>query len=410
MIIYNILRIIIYIGILPFLIFNKKLSKFVKKRLFEKYDFEFKDCIWFHMASMGEVNLSFDIIKTIVEKDKENILISVMTDTGMETALNKYKKYKNIKIIYFPLDDYVKIKKICKKINIKKLILVETEIWPNLININSKKSEIYLINGRITNKSYKNYIKFKFILKKTLNKINVILMQTIEDAERIIKIGADKNRVEICGNLKFNIELSVNKDEFNKELRKKINFNENKIFTAGSTREGEEEIILDVFEKIKNKYNLIIVPRHIERVEKIELLIKQRNYEYLKWSCLKEEPKKNKIILVDTIGVLRDIYQISDVVFVGGTLVNIGGHSLLEPLYYKKSPIFGIYTQNVSDIAKEIEKREIGICVKNVEDFEKAIIRIEQNKLKIENIVKFFDENKNNLKITYNKIMNKELF
>ncbi|NLK62570.1 MAG: 3-deoxy-D-manno-octulosonic acid transferase [Fusobacteria bacterium] len=360
------------------------------------------------MASMGEVNLSHDLIKKIANNPNENILISVVTDTGYETAINKYKNYKNVQVIYFPLDDYFIIKNIVKKINIKKLILIETEIWPNLINIVSKKTKIILVNGRITEKSYKKYIKIKFFIDRIFNKIDIFLMQTEDDANRIRKFNIKRDKITVVGNLKFNIDYEKNSEDYNKNLIKKLNFYYKPIFIAGSTREGEEEIILEVYNNLEDDFNLIIAPRHIERVTKITKLISEKGYNYKKWSQLDEETDiKNTIIIVDEIGILRSLYQISDIVFVGGTLVNVGGHSLLEPLYYGKTPIFGKYTQNVSDIASAILKREIGYIVNNKEEFISAIKKIKnENNLKKYNIDKFFDEHKNVLNTVYNNIIN----
>ncbi len=403
MYLYNLLRIIAYIIILPFFLLSVKKRKFIAKRLFAKYKVESKKYWWFHMASMGEVNLSYDLIKKIADSNK-NILLSVLTDTGMETAEKKYAKLENVKIIYFPLDDYWQIKKILKNIELEQLILIETEIWPNLINLCAKTAKISLVNGRISMKSLKRYKKLRFILKNILKKIDIFIMQTHIDKERIEVLGVDSKKIDVIGNLKFSIKLpGISKAQKN-NLLKKISGGSDKIFVAGSTRSGEDEQILDVFREIKD-YKLILVPRHLERVKEIEELIQKYNYKYTKWTNITEEnATESKIVLVDAIGVLRDLYQISDVAFVGGTLVNVGGHSLLEPLYYEKFPIFGEYTQNVAEIAKEIEKRKIGYRVKNKKEFLDAIDGIEKQELDSKEIDLFFRENRDNLEKVYFKL------
>ena len=209
--------------------------------------------------------------------------------------------------------------------------------------------------------------------------------------ESLIKV---LESTESLGNLKFDIELERFSAEVIEDMKQEICVGGRKIFTAGSTRSGENEIILDVFEKMKNTL-LILVPRHLERIPQIEELIKERNKSFLKYSEINSDNfQKTDIILVDKMGVLRKLYAIADITFVGGTLVNIGGHSLLEPLFYEKTPIFGKYLQNVKDISKEILKKDIGYKVESVEEFLKAIEDIEKTSgIKREKIREFFSEN-----------------
>lgn len=395
--IYNLLRFLLWIPLKIVMILRPQKRKFIEKRLNQNFDFlkSEKSYIWLHCSSVGEINLSDALIKKLLSERKENILISVFTDTGYETAQNKYSKDERVKIIYFPLDSRGEIKNILKKIELKLLILIETEIWPNLISLAGKKGKVILVNGRISDKSFGKYLKFKRILKGTLKKIDHFYMQTELDGERIEAIGAENKKVSIVGNLKFDIELQNYSKEEKEELKNIIKANGRKIFVAGSTRTGEDEIILDAFKHLSN-YLLVLVPRHIERVNKIENILIKRKIEYSKYSdCLEGKNKKSQVIIVDKMGVLRKFYSISDVAFVGGTLVNIGGHSLLEPLFYRKTPIFGKYLQNVKDIADEILKREIGFKVETSEDIAVSIGEIDNGHIKSEEIENFFKANQN---------------
>lgn len=397
MMIYTLLRILLFIPMKIIMVFNPKKRKFIETRLNQNFDFlkSDKEYIWLHCASVGEINLSDVLIKKLLAERKENILISIFTDTGYETAQNKYSKEERIKIIYFPLDSKRQLKKIIKKINLKLLILIETEIWPNLIRLAHKKGKVILVNGRISDKSFGKYLKFKGLLKGILAKIDVFYMQTKLDGERIVEIGADKNRVQVSGNLKFDIELQNYSETEKDELKNIIKADGRKIFTAGSTRTGEEEIIIDAFKKLDN-YMLVIVPRHLDRLEKIENIIRENNLTFTKYSdCIEGKGEKSHIVLVDKMGVLRKFYAICNSAFVGGTLVNIGGHSLLEPLFYRKTPIFGRYLQNVKDIAEEIMKRGIGFKVENSDDIVVSIGEIDSQHINIKEIENFFEANQN---------------
>jgi 3-deoxy-D-manno-octulosonic-acid transferase len=296
--------------------------------------------------------------------------------------------------MYFPLDEKKVIKDILERIKLKILILIETEIWPNLIIECHKKGKVIIVNGRISDRSFGRYEKLSFYLKKLFKDIDGFYMQSKLDSERIIKIGAEDNKVETSGNLKFDIDLEVFDEKTKEELKKSLGVCGRKIFIAGSTRTGENEIILEVFKKLTDTL-LILVPRHIERVPVIEELIKKEKLSYRKYSKIDSDNfEKTDIILVDKIGVLRKLYSVADIVFVGGTLVNIGGHSLLEPLFYGKTPIFGPYLQNVKDISKEILRKNIGYKVENIEEFVETINKIEENSdIYKKNIDAFFEEN-----------------
>ena len=273
---YNLLRKIGLTLYRPFM--KEKMKTFIDKRLSQDFsDLKDEEYIWIHCSSVGEVNLSEDLVKKFYSISRKNILISTFTDTGYENAVKKYSDKKKIKVIYFPIDDKKKINEILNKIKLKLLVLVETELWPNLINeVNKKNSRIIVVNGRISDRSYPRYKKLKFLLKSMLQKIDYFYMQSEIDRERIVSLGADEKKTENVGNLKFSISLEKYSDDEKEEYRKFLNIGDRKVFVAGSTRTGEDEIILDVFKKIKN-YVLIIVPRHLDRLSKIESLIKENN-------------------------------------------------------------------------------------------------------------------------------------
>lgn len=373
---YQIIRRILQPFILILMMIGGKKGEFLKKRL--KQDFSSlkkEEYIWVHCSSVGEINLSETLIKKLLDNRKERILLTMFTDTGIGVARDKFVKNERVDIFYFPLDDRKNILDILKRIKLNLLILVETEIWPNLITEIGKKSKVIIVNGRISDRSFKRYQKLSSYLKKIFLYVDRFYMQSDEDSRRIIEIGAEKSRVETLGNLKFDISFQKYSDEERKELQSLFNVDSRKVFTAGSSRSGEYEILLGTFKNLKNTL-LVLVPRHIERTPKIEEIIKEYGFSYKKYSELESKKEKTDIIIVDKIGILRKIYSITDIAFVGGTLVNIGGHSLLEPLFYGKTPIFGPYLQNVKEISREILELGLGYKVTNVNEFLEAIKEI----------------------------------
>lgn len=373
-IVYNILRCFLYgiIGIIS--IFNKKLRIFFSKRL--KQDFSKRkfsnnqnEAILIHMSSVGEFNLSRELIDRLILKG-ENVILSIMTDTGKAATEKVYGNNENVTIFYFPLDDYVCLANLFKTYKIKKTVIIETEIWPNLYSVASEKSELYIINGRLTEKKMKSYLKIKGFIKKLLNKAEKIMVQSDEDRKRYVSLGLTDEKVKVYKNLKYSIKYEkISEEAEEKYIRNNIQ-KDKKIIVCGSTRPGEEKIWLEVFKEIseEKEYQLVLVPRHLDRIDEvineIQQIFPEGENSKISYSLMSED-KKTDILVVDKMGVLRDFYQLADFVFVGGTLVDIGGHSILEPLYYGKKPIIGNYYQNIAEIVEDAKKMSFIKIVEN---------------------------------------------
>lgn len=407
MILYNLLRFLLYFIIIILSIFNKKLLKFFKSRLFQKMGNDKflnnnEKATLIHFSSVGEFNLSKELIEKILQNRKagenQKVILSVMTDTGFSAVSKKYSKNKNVKILYFPLDDFFEIKKIYKKYKIEKTIVVETEIWPNLYYFAAKSGKLFIVNGRLTEKKLKSYLKFGWLIRKTLNRATKIMVQSISDKERYEKLGLDKNKIKVYKNLKYSIKYSKISGEQKKYYYDTIVNKNKKVIVCGSTRPDEERIWLEVFKKINidNEYQLVLVPRHLERINEIENIILEKfsKDDYSLLSQIEKnitEAKTNnreKIVVVDKMGVLTDFYQLADFVFVGGTFVDIGGHSILEPLYYGKKPIIGKYFQNIEEIVKDA--KELGFI--EIIENEDEIVRYLKKSENV-NTKSFFEKN-----------------
>lgn len=408
--IYNLVRALLYMVICVISIFNKKARTFVGKRLFQDFELRRGKYFWVHCASVGEVNLSESLVRKLLSKGNERVLVTMMTDTGMATAKAKYERDERVHLLYFPLDDLLAIRKILRNISLQSLIIVETEIWPNLIREAAKRSKVCMVNGRISDKSFGSYKKFDFYLRGLFKRMELFLMQTEEDSQRIIELGAPKARVENIGNLKFDIELEDFSSSDIEEIKRELHLEKRRIVVAGSTRDDEEEYVLEAYEELKEDYFLFLVPRHIERTDDICTRLLDGNYRYQRWSEMAAEGRMGieedtQIVVVDAIGVLRKLYAISNAAYVGGTLVDVGGHSLLEPLYYRKPPIFGGYLQNVKEISREVVKRKIGYKIDGSSGFVDAVRSLERDDVKTKDIDDFFEENGRSTEKAYERII-----
>ncbi|MDY6862874.1 MAG: 3-deoxy-D-manno-octulosonic acid transferase [Thermodesulfobacteriota bacterium] len=344
-----------------------------------------KKPIWLHAVSVGEVLVYIPLIDKIKEEyPEEKILISTVTETGNFTA--KKRAGKADCIIYFPLDYLWAVKYLLKKVNPKIFLATETEIWPNFFwELKKKGIPTGIINGRISPKSFKRYIKFYSFFKKVLEGVNFFCMQTKEDYERIIAIGAASHKVVITGSQKFDQETIFLSSEDRAKLKILLNIpDKSRVFIAGSTHKGEEEIVLEVFKMLKRQYPdlvLILAPRHPERFQEVENLSVSKKVNLIRRTRLRSEDIKKITdgILLDTIGELSKLYSIGTLVFVGGSLVDIGGHNLLEPVQYKKAVLFGPFVYNFADISQELINEGGGIKVYNKEELYKTAKRLLNN-------------------------------
>ena len=404
MILYNLLRILLYFVIMILAIFNGKLLKFFKSRLFQKigndnFLNEEEEATLIHFSSVGEFNLSQELIEKILESGKkEKIILSVMTDTGFSAVNKKYSENDNVKVFYFPLDDFFVLRKIYKKYKIKKTIIIETEIWPNLYYFAAKNGRLFIVNGRLTERKLKSYLKFKWFIKNTINRAEKIMVQSDFDKKRYEKLGISENKIKVYKNLKYSIKYNEISDEKKQNYFDTVLDKDKKIIVCGSTRPNEEKIWLEVLKKINqnNEYQLVLVPRHLERIGEIEKIILENfsKKDYLLLTAIEknkinlEAENKKEIVIIDKMGILTDFYQLADFVFVGGTLVNIGGHSILEPLFYGKKPIIGKYFQNIEEIVRDAQ--ELGFI--EVVENENEIIEYLKKSENV-NTKRFFEKN-----------------
>ena len=404
MILYNLLRILLYFVIMILAIFNGKLLKFFKSRLFQKigndnFLNEEEEATLIHFSSVGEFNLSQELIEKILESGKkEKIILSVMTDTGFSAVNKKYSENDNVKVFYFPLDDFFVLRKIYKKYKIRKTIIIETEIWPNLYYFAAKNGKLFIVNGRLTERKLKSYLKFKWFIRNTVNRAEKIMVQSDFDKKRYEKLGISENKIKVYKNLKYSIKYNEISDEKKKYYFDTVLDKNKKIIVCGSTRPDEEKIWLEVLKKINqnNEYQLVLVPRHLERIDEIEKIILENfsKKDYLLLTAIEknkinlEAENKKEIVIIDKMGILTDFYQLADFVFVGGTLVNIGGHSILEPLFYGKKPIIGKYFQNIEEIVRDAQ--ELGFI--EVVENENEIIEYLKKSENV-NTKRFFEKN-----------------
>ena len=262
-------------------------------------------------------------------------------------------------------------------INPSVYISAETEIWPNLYSELSKRNvPIIQVNGRISDNAYKGYRRFSFFTKRILKRVSFFCMQSELDAGRILSLGANREKVIVAGNLKFD---SI--PETSDITKADLGFHENNLLLiAGSTHPGEEVLISKIFMRLKPDFpqlNLILAPRHVERADDIVRRIEEMNLRAIKYSDVqKEKIAENKVIVVDTIGRLRSLYSLATVVFVGKSMVGSGGQNVIEPIFFGKPTFVGPNTENFRKIVDMLKKEGVLFQVEDQGELLDGIKRI----------------------------------
>jgi len=370
---------VLYTLALPLLIFLSFKSKYrysipARFFLFNNSKFETQEGIWFHVCSLGEARALKPIIEHIKEKD---IKITTITETGQTEA----KKY-DVDVRYLPFEIFLPFWMKKQKL----LIILEAEFWFMLIVLAYfRKTKVILLNARISDRSVKKYLKLRWFYKKMLQYVEIVYAQSEVDRERFLALGAIN--VEVIGNIKLAGEIKITK-EYPKQ--------ESEIIVAGSTHNGEEDAILKAFLRYKNSNRtskLIVVPRHPERFEEVALLMNS----YAKESSLRvsrfsqTQSFDADMILLDAMGELNNIYNISDIAILGGAFEdNIGGHNPLEPAKFSCKIITGKYFFHQKELFKYVEnvqyvdKDEIYEALEKTEDLEPSIVK---EKINLEPII-----------------------
>lgn len=355
---YNFVLSLVYILLIPFLLYkarNKKYKDAIPAKFFLKNNPKFeKEGVWFHTCSMGETRA----IKPLIQRYKNLVNISVITNTGFEEAKTFTSNVRYLPFEIF-LPFWIKEQKV--------LLVMEAELWYMLFFVAKKKgAKTFLINARISDKSYASYKRFAFFYKKIFDNIDKVFAQTAIDKERLEELGA-KN-VEVIGNIKL-AQLPQKKQDLLKP--------EGLFITAASTHKNEESLILNSYKKDFGR--LVIVPRHPERFDKVDTLIKDyikdKDLTYHRYS--QKSDFTSDIVLVDKMGILNDIYAISDITILGGAFEKIGGHNPIEPAYFGNIIISGknIFNQKaLFECIKNyylIEANELENYLKNIHNLKK---------------------------------------
>lgn len=340
------------------------------------FDSEGKPVVWLHCVSVGETQAARPLVKALSEEYPEyKLVVSTTTRTGQELAKEIFKNEAAL-IFYFPFDWKFSVRRALRKIKPDVVLLTETEIWFNFIReAKSFGAKIAIINGRLSEKSAKNYTLIRRTFRRVMQRVDLALMQSNEDAQRLLSVGGRIPHIKITGNLKFDQTADDSEIDLTEYFRERFDFtNKNPPIVAASTHAPEEKLILEAYSLARQNLRdisprLIIVPRHPERFSDVAESVKNSGFA---WTRRSEAPslrdKQAEIILLDSIGELRAAYPLAEIVFVGGSLVPHGGQSILEPAAAGKAIATGFYTMNFQSAVKEFLQKDALIQLPETDD------------------------------------------
>ena len=325
----------------------------------ERFPVNKKKVIWFHSVSLGEVIGSQGLIKKLSQNF--NIVLTTSTPTGLRKAKDIYSK--NIVVHYAPWDLIFIIKRFINFYKPHAILVFETELWPTMISIANKKNiPLYLINGRLSEKSYQRYALLSSLFSEVLQRITFLFVQTNAHKERFLKLGIKEDRIKVAGSVKFDI---ARKDIQPKRI--------DKFILAASTHPGEEEKLLKAYDNFsaKKDFKLFICPRHQERADGIAQKAILMGFKAILFSELTDE--QYEVCIINSTGFLSEFYASASMAFVGGSLVARGGHNLIEPAVLGAPIIVGPHTFNFEDIVQEFLNNQACIRVSNQTQLNDAI-------------------------------------
>ena len=360
---YNILILSAFLVGLPWIVYQILFVKRRKQGISQRFGAvpgSDRPVIWCHAVSVGEVRAVQPMLSLLQENERTSgrVVLSTVTPTGQETARRECGFVQ--RIFYFPLDLPCAVKRALGRVRPELFVTVETEVWPNFFAACFKRDvPVIMVNGRISDQSFPWYRRFRWFFRPFFEKVTMFLMQSEEDARRIRELGARPEAVKVTGNMKYDrVSEPVPLPEAVARWAQ-----EGFLLVAGSTHAGEEEELIDVLGRPgTRKLRLALVPRHPERFDEVSRLLDAKGLEYARYTeVLGGQAPRGKIMLVDAMGVLDGFYSLADLAFVGGSLVPVGGHNLLEPAMHGVPVLTGPYLNNFRDISDTLI--EAGGCL-----------------------------------------------
>lgn len=349
------------------------------------FNLDGEESIWIHAVSVGEVLTARALLPQLKERyPRLRLFLSTTTMTGQDIARNSLQYVDGV--FYFPFDLGFIVNRTLRLVKPRLFIMMETEIWPNLLRACHRDGvRTVIVNGRISARSYPRYRLARAFFRRVLAHVDRFCMQGEESARRIIEMGAAPDKVVVTGSLKFDsLDLPGAATPADRGPNRVIRYfrmtNDRPVIIAASTMKGEEEAVFEAFQRIRARIPgtlLIVAPRKPERFDEVEQQARRAGWKVARRSelAVDAEPRQDVVVL-DTIGELAQLYQVATAVFVGGSLVDTGGHNIIEPAVFGKPIVFGPHMHNFAEIARTFVENGAAIQITSARELEHALLAL----------------------------------
>jgi 3-deoxy-D-manno-octulosonic-acid transferase len=334
--------------------------------------------IWLHAASVGEVRVALLLLPQVKKAyPRHRFVISTTTTQGRAVAA----RAEGVDAAFLaPLDLPLIVRRAMKRINPCLLLVAETELWPNLLKeVKRNGIPLILFNGRISRKSFRFYLPLRFFFGGVVRNFDALCLKSDVDKERMTRLGAPPQTIRVTGDIKFHHATPVVATR-SKQVRRQLRLPADvPVLIAGSTHEGEEDLAIEIFKKLRAEFPrlmMILAPRHVQRVLRVEGLLKVRGVRWVKRTMINDNRRPEEVIVLDTIGELTAVYEVGTAIFVGGSFSKVGGHNIVEVLALGKAVIFGPHVESIRDVARLAVEWGAGIQVQTPDEFEEAVRRL----------------------------------
>jgi 3-deoxy-D-manno-octulosonic-acid transferase len=380
---YDLALTAVFVAALPFLPLVALLGGRYREGLAQRFGFYPKALcrsltgtrpVWIHAASVGEVRSAEPLLRELKARaEKRKVIVSTFTATGNRIA----RQIPDVDaVIYLPLDLSWIVRGALRAFDPAMLVIIETEIWPNLLRGASRRGvPIVLLSGRLSEKSLARYAILRGFFRRVMDLFAAFGMQSAGDAARITELGAAENKVSVVGSLKF---AQTANDEWQEIAACKDPAR--RLLVAGSSHRGEEEILLEAFRLARTRFpelSLVLAPRHPERFAEVEKLLSGTSFVFQRRTRVAAKQYFSQdVLLLDTVGELPQFFAAGDIAFVGGSLVDSGGHNVLEPARFQKPILFGPHMSNFKSIAEELKGKGAAIEVRDAQELARALMEL----------------------------------
>jgi 3-deoxy-D-manno-octulosonic-acid transferase len=388
---YSLLTLLVFLAVSPYFVYQavryKKYIGSLRQRLGYlpiTFNVDGEESIWIHAVSVGEALTARALVADLRARyPRLRLFLSTTTIAGQQVARRNLQGVDAV--FYFPFDWAFIVRRTLNIVKPRLFVMMETEIWPNLLRTSRARGiKTVMINGRISSRSYPRYRLVRPFFRRVLADVDRFCMQSEESARRLIDLGADPSRVTVTGSLKFDslqVPLPTSHGRPRERVLRFFRMSPNRVVVvAGSTVRGEETAVLRAFSRIKSTMPgaiVILAPRQPERFVEAERLAREAGFVTARRSDLPiDTESRADVVILDTIGELAQLYQIATAVFVGGSLVNQGGHNILEPAIFGKPILFGPYMDNFREIADTFVTNGAAVQVQSERELEEVLLTI----------------------------------